>query len=96
MEDDDYSQVRPICYGQLDTVFPLTESGLREIPDECRACGMDHDCLKLALKTPEGRRFLAERAGASSAGSQEESPSAVVGFLKRWSDRKLAGQKKKA
>jgi hypothetical protein len=94
--DDDYSQVRPICYGQLDIVFPLAESGLREIPDECRACGMDHDCLKLALKTPEGRRFLEERTGAASAPGQGESASPVVGFLKRWSDRKLAGQKKKA
>ncbi len=94
--DDDYSQVRPICYGQLDTVFPVTESGLREIPDACRDCGLDHDCLKLALRSPEGLRFLAERTGESSAGGAEESSSPVVGFLKRWSDRKLAGQKKKA
>jgi hypothetical protein len=94
--DDDYSQVRPICFGQLDTVFPLTENGLREIPDACRDCGQDHACLKLALQSPEGLRFLAERVGESPDGGQGESSSPVVGFLKRWSDRKLAGQKKKA
>ncbi len=93
---DDYSRPRPICFGQIDTVFPVTDGGLREIPDACRACGLDHDCLRMALQSPEGRRFLAERMGREPGAARgDDSSSPVAGFLKRWSDRKLASRKRR-
>jgi hypothetical protein len=93
---DDYSRPRPICFGQIDTVFPVAESGLREIPDACRECGLDHDCLRMALQSPEGRRFLAEKTGQGHGAARgDDSPSPVAGFLKRWSDRKLASRKRR-
>lgn len=92
---EDYSQPRPICFGQIDTVFPVAESGLREIPDACRECGLDHDCLRMALQSPEGRRFLAEKIRQNQGGDPgDDQSSSVVGFLKRWSDRKLASRKR--
>ena len=88
---NDYDQPpTPVCYGDLDVVFPEHDDGLRHIPDSCRDCGLDQECLKLALKNPKGQEFLADRQAASRGGDQ---PASTVdkarGFLKRWSDRKI-------
>ena len=53
------------CFGQLDSVFPMGESGLREVDQACFGCAVKTGCLKAALTTKEGlamRGELVDRA----------------------------------
>ncbi len=73
--------VNKICFGFLDKVFPLGDSGLREVPPECFQCPERVSCLKAALDTREGaemRAGILERAPAKG----------WVGRIKRWSHKK--------
>ena len=69
------------CFSILERVFPVGESGLREVPSLCQGCYERVLCLKAALRTQEGlelrERFLerSERAG-------------MLGRLERWSRKK--------
>jgi hypothetical protein len=69
------------CFGILKSVFPLGESGLREVPSLCQGCLERVLCLKAAMMTQEGlemrEKFLerSERAG-------------MIGRVERWSRKK--------
>ena len=83
--------IKKDCYGVLDEVFPVGESGLREIVPECFHCPDRTPCLKSALKTEEGlamRAEILERAETKG----------MIGRLKRWLQKKelsrLMDQKK--
>ena len=72
---------RPDCFGKLDIVFPEHEDGLRQSPETCVQCISKTECLRAALKGPEGLRAkdeLADRAYASG----------LIGFFERWSRKK--------
>lgn len=74
------------CFGVLDTVFPLGEGGLREVPEGCRSCEERVACLKTALETREGlemRSRLLDRA----------SESGLRGRIQRWSRKKTLSRR---
>jgi len=72
----------PECYGDPKLVCPKDERGIIMPQTECLSCCLVTKCLRHALR----------REGVIRS-PLEESPvvSKVSGFLKRWSDRKLAG-----
>lgn len=69
------------CYGILDKVFPMGESGLREVVPECTECPEKVECLKEALATEEGFEMRAEIL-------ERASESGMIGRLRRWSRKK--------
>jgi len=72
----------PECFGDLSKVCPRDDEGIRQPRVECLPCGFLKTCLQHGL--------IEEGVIPRSA---LESPvvTKVSGFLKRWSDRKLAG-----
>ncbi len=73
---------RPDCFGELETVFPMGTDGLRASPPACMRCPHKTDCLRAALRGDGGhrvRRETVDRAYRSGA----------IGFLERWSRRKM-------
>ena len=50
----------PECFGQLDTVFPKGEKGLRDTPEACLECLSKTDCLRRALEGPDGLKVKEE------------------------------------
>ncbi|MEJ2641258.1 MAG: hypothetical protein P8010_16960 [Desulfosarcinaceae bacterium] len=80
---------RPYCYGDLEKVFPMQASGLRETPPACMVCHCKTECLRTAVKGSGGDTVEAERVDrAYQAGA--------MSFLDRWSRKKSLHQKRKA
>lgn len=79
----------PPCFGNLDTVFPLGDAGLRHTPESCMPCYYKTECLRKAMADRDGitvREEMVDRAYASG----------MVGFFERWSRKKvLSAQKQK-
>jgi hypothetical protein len=79
---------KPDCYGDLEKVFPMTETGLRQTPHYCRyECEFKTECLKKALVSLKGRKVeeeLLERGSKAGA----------IGFVERWSRKKQLDRKK--
>ena len=74
---------RPACFGDPDLVCPRDERGFIEPQPECLSCKAVKTCLQMGLRL---RGVLPEPADEASTAS-----SRVTGFLKRWSNQKLAG-----
>lgn len=78
---------RPDCFGTLDKVFPMTDRGLRETPDECMYyCPCKTACLRSAMGGAQGvpvQEELIERS--EQAG--------MIGFFGRWSRKKLLSKR---
>jgi hypothetical protein len=71
----------PECYGNLEVVFPMGKSGLRNTPETCMACDQKTECLRAAMARPAGievREEMVDRAYASGR----------LSFFQRWSRRK--------
>ena len=81
--------IRPECFGQLDTVFPMQEDGLRHSPETCLKCLHKTDCLRSALKGKAGLEVHEERIDRSH-------DSGMIGFVERWSKKKVIDRKKNA
>ncbi len=72
----------PHCFGNLDKVFPLTENGLRETPDECMySCSHKTACLKQAMTGAGGKDVQEEMI-------ERGEKAGVIGFFERWSRKK--------
>jgi hypothetical protein len=75
---------RPECFGILDQVFPMTDKGLRQTPDDCfYQCPVKTKCLKQAMATRDGVKVEEEII-------QRGSRSGAVNFFERWSRKKQA------
>jgi hypothetical protein len=75
---------RPECFGILDQVFPMTDKGLRQTPDDCfYHCPVKTKCLKQAMATRDGVRLEEEII-------QRGTRSGAVNFFERWSRKKQA------
>ena len=78
---------KPDCFGTLDKVFPKTDRGLRETPDECMYfCPCKTACLRSAMAGSQGvpvKEEIIERS--EQAG--------MIGFFERWSRKKLLSKK---
>ena len=78
----------PDCFGNLCKVFPMTENGLRQTPDECMySCAHKTACLKKAM------------TGAGGKNVQEEiiergEEAGMIGFFERWSRKKRLSRQK--
>ena len=77
----------PPCFGNLEKVFPMTESGLRQTPDDCfYHCPVKTKCLKQAMSTKDGAKVEEE---IIERGTQ----SGVINFFERWSRKKQIHKK---
>jgi len=78
----------PECFGILDRVFPMTDKGLRQTPDECfYHCPVKTKCLQQAMATRAGvavEEEIIERGTRSGA----------MNFFERWSRKKQVHRKK--
>lgn len=72
---------RPYCFGKIDNVFPMSDNGLRESPEFCRACRYKTACLKAAMQSAEGMQVKQEALDRAYA-------SKMIGFWTRWSRKK--------
>ena len=75
----------PDCFGQLDTVFPVGEEGLRTSPPECMKCSHAKACLQTAMRGPEGLKLQEEKV-------DQAYKCGLIGKLERWSRKKLIRQ----
>ena len=71
---------QPECFGQLDTVFPKGEDGLRHSPETCLKCLHKTDCLRTGLKGEAGLKVHEEHVDRSY-------DSGMIGFVERWSKK---------
>lgn len=78
----------PDCFGKLDNVFPLAEDGLRHTPDNCIVCFCKTECLREAVKGPEGIIVEEERVRRAYG-------SGTISFFERWSRKKALDRQKK-
>ncbi|MFN3533963.1 MAG: hypothetical protein ACK4WB_01065 [Desulfatiglandales bacterium] len=78
--------MRPECFSDLDKVFPISEEGLRTVPEGCLACEYHLECLKEALNTPKALSLKEEKILRS------EDP-VVLKRLKLWSLKKEVAKK---
>ncbi len=71
----------PVCFGNLEIVFPEADHGLRASPETCMACPQKTECLRTAMQGKSGinvREEVVDRAYTSGS----------MGFIERWSRKK--------
>lgn len=78
----------PYCFGKLDNVFLLGKDGLRHTPESCMVCFCKTDCLRTAVKGPEGVKVEEERVKRAYG-------SGTMGFIERWSRKKALTRQKR-
>lgn len=72
----------PECFGNLEKVFPMTESGLRQTPETCFFhCPVKTRCLKQAMAGRDGARVEEEVIERSARAG-------LMNFYERWSRKK--------
>ena len=79
---------KPGCFGDLKTVFPMTDSGLRETPEKCFACPFKTLCLKQAMQTRQAVQVEEEMI-------ERGEKAGAIGFFERWSRKKQIHRKTK-
>jgi hypothetical protein len=84
----DPDKIIPQCFGDLETVFPLGEDGLRATPAICMDCPHKTACLRRAMGAKEGAAVKEELVDrAYKAG--------MLGFMQRWSKKKELHRRRK-
>ncbi len=79
---------KPDCFGTLEKVFPMTEKGLRQTPDDCFFhCPVKTKCLQHAMATKDGVKVEEEIIERSTKAG-------VMNFFERWSRKKQVHRKK--
>ncbi len=72
----------PECFGDLETVFPMTEAGLRQTPEKCfYHCPVKTRCLKQAMGTKDAVKVEEELL-------ERGSRAGLINFFERWSRKK--------
>ncbi len=79
----------PGCFGNLETVFPMGQDGLRNTPESCLACPFKIDCLKAAIQGRDGLKVREEQIDRAYE-------SGMIGFFERWSRKKAIERRKKS
>jgi hypothetical protein len=88
MAKKDEDEKFPACFGELETVFPKGEDGLRNTPETCLSCSHKTECLRSAMEDAGGlkvREEFVDRAYESG----------IMDFLERWSQKKAIQRKLK-
>ena len=78
----------PDCFGDLDTVFPQGEDGLRHSPTTCLACPHKTECLRAAMQGGKGLRVREEKVDRAYE-------SGMLSFFERWSKKKELDTRRK-
>ncbi len=79
----------PPCFGILEKVFPMTDKGLRQTPDDCfYHCPVKTKCLQQAMATKDGIQVEEEII-------ERGSKAGAINFFERWSRKKQAHKKSK-
>ena len=78
----------PDCFAQLETVFPMGKDGLRNTPETCLACLHKTECLRMAIQGRDGFKVREEQIDRAYN-------SGMIGFLERWSKKKVIDRQKK-
>ena len=77
----------PECFGILEKVFPMTDNGFRQTPQNCfDFCPLKTKCLEYAMTTKDGAKLEEE---IIKKGTQ----SGTINFFERWSRKKQAYKK---
>ena len=80
---------KPDCFGNLEKVFPMTDSGLRQTPDDCfYYCPVKTQCLQKAMGTQDGAQVEEEII-------ERGTKAGVINFFERWSRKKQLHRKLK-
>lgn len=79
---------KPDCYGDIDTVFPMSGNGLRVTPEACLQCKYKTRCLQTAMGGDGGLRVREEMIDRAYRGG-------LIGFFQRWSEKKSINRMKK-
>ena len=72
----------PTCFGDLDTVFPKGDDGLRSTPESCYPCPHKTPCLRTAVSGPKGHKIRYEMIDRAYSSGR-------MSFWERWSKRKV-------
>ncbi|OQY00687.1 MAG: hypothetical protein B6I26_07150 [Desulfobacteraceae bacterium 4572_130] len=84
---NDKIQNKPACFGELNKVFPMTEIGLRQTPDDCMyLCLHKTLCLKNALASINGKVVKQELI-------KKNEESGTINFFERWARKKQIHKK---
>lgn len=75
------NETNPECFGDLETVFPMGEDGLRASPEKCLSCDLKTECLREAMARRNGLKMREERVDKAYE-------SGMLGFFQRWSRKK--------
>jgi hypothetical protein len=78
----------PCCFGDLDTVFPKGEEGLRHSPETCLACACKTECLREAMQGGDGLRVREDTVDRAYE-------SGMLSFFERWSKKKELDARRK-
>lgn len=78
----------PVCFGELETVFPKGKDGLRNTPESCLPCLHKTECLKSAIEKPGGLKVKEEIVDRAYE-------SGMMSFFERWSKKKILRRKLK-
>jgi hypothetical protein len=87
--EEDEEDALPKCFGDLETVFPMGEDGLRKSPEACvNSCMLKTVCLRSAMyKKENGVKVQEDQVDrAYQAG--------MMGFFERWSRKKELSRQK--
>jgi hypothetical protein len=79
----------PDCFACLETVFPMTKDGLRNTPEKCLACRHKTECLRMAIQGRDGLTVREEQIDRAYN-------SGMIGFLERWSKKKVIDRQRKS
>lgn len=82
------AQIRPDCFGDINTVFPLKANGFRTTPESCMQCDDKTACLRKALTSRTGVAVREEMVDRAYRGG-------IMGFFQRWSQKKSLHRLKK-
>ena len=87
MENENKKQY-PHCYAVLEEVFPMGKDGLRHTPERCLVCVYKIECLRSAMKKPDGLKVKEEAVDRAYS-------SGVMSFFERWSKKKDIHRRRK-
>lgn len=77
------------CFGILEKVFPMSDKGLRQTPDDCFFhCPVKTKCLKMAMATKDGVKVEEEII-------ERGTKAGTMNFFERWSRKKQVHRKTK-
>jgi len=78
---------KPVCFGELEKVFPWTKRGLRETPDNCMyLCPCKTQCLRAAMGGEKGVKVHEELI-------ERGEEAGMISFFERWSRKKQLAKK---